>query len=200
MGDLSSTAVRMGNLLSSRFALLCIVALVYGCFWMVPHLQVVCSDFDPVYMRVYIHIYMHVYINIYPKLFTVSKIKIKFQDPQYIDITIYIWYYIYIYLYNLNADRAGASPGGTTRFQSPSWFSILCSPSPKLRASFFPAHLAWSFWPLVLQSNTTFWEYVGCQGATIDIYFHICVLLSWLSLSIITPCKAYCAGLRRVHV
>ena len=138
MGDLSSTAVRIGNLLSSRFALLCIVALVYGCFWMVPHLQVVCSDFDPVYMRVYIHIYiyMHVYINIYPKLFTVSKIKIKFQDPQYIDITIYIYDIIYIYIYiilmQIGWGQAQVEQPGSSRLRdSPYYVHLLqnCGPA-----------------------------------------------------------------------
>ena len=36
MGDLSSPWVRLGNLLSARFALLCLVAVVAGCFWCVP--------------------------------------------------------------------------------------------------------------------------------------------------------------------
>jgi len=36
MGDLTNAAVRLGNLLSARFALLCLIALVNGCFWMVP--------------------------------------------------------------------------------------------------------------------------------------------------------------------
>ena len=136
MGDLSSTAVRMGNLLSSRFALLCIVALVYGCFWMVPHLQVVCSDFDPVYMRVYIHIYACIYKYISQTVYCFKNKNKVSGSPVYRHYHIYIYDILYIYFYiilmQIGWGQAQVEQPGSSRLRdSPYYVHLLqnCGPA-----------------------------------------------------------------------
>ena len=148
----------------------------------------------------YIYIWYDIYIYIWYDIYMIWYIYIWYDIYIYIyDIYIYM---IYIYIY-INTDRAPIG-WGPTQVEQPG--------SSRLRDSPYYVHLLQNCGPAFFQRTWLglfgHWCCKATQlfGSTWGakllqyIYFHICVLLSWLSLSIITPCKAYCAGLRRAHV